>query len=584
MLVSLNAMRVGLLTRFMGDPRHHRRRARSCIPFGSPLPIVQVLLAARARRADPRPLARRRAAGVADRPRRAVAVASRRRARRAAAPDGAAPRARARPGAGARGRGAGDGARRPRAPELQEAQAQAPRLTSRAVHLVPDVGCGTPSVRAGHTGWQARKGGDTMEAATTRDRLGTDDPTAGRASATVVTTPAIANPGPLGLAAFALTTFVLSMFNAGLVGAGGEPIVFGLALAYGGLAQLLAGMWEFRTGNTFGATAFTSYGAFWLSFWAFVQFFEKDVPKADAGHAVGLYLIAWGIFTDVHVRRVAAHDGGGRASCSSLLASTFFVLGIGDAGAHTEHHQARRLDRPRDGGRRVVRVVRGGDERDVRAHRAAGAAADAIDHRRPDPTRGDRMATEEQDARAASSRSCSSQERFEPPEEFVADALDHRPVGLRGGRPGLRGLVGRAGRRRCDWFEQVGHRCSTSPTRRSTSGSPAASSTSSYNCLDRHVEAGHGDRVAFHWRGEEGEERDITYADLHRDVQRFANALKDHGIEQGRRRRDLPADDPRGRRRDARLRAHRRAAQRRLRRLLAPSRCASAWRSPRPRR
>src|SRR3954466_14761524 len=55
----------------------------------------------------------------------------------------------------------------------------------------------------------------------------------------------------------------------------------------------------------------------------------------------------------------------------------------------------------------------------------------------------------------------------------------------------------------------------------------------SYNCLDRHVEAGRGDRVAFHWRGEEGEERDITYADLHGDVQRFANALKDHGIEAG---------------------------------------------------
>jgi acetyl-CoA synthetase len=55
----------------------------------------------------------------------------------------------------------------------------------------------------------------------------------------------------------------------------------------------------------------------------------------------------------------------------------------------------------------------------------------------------------------------------------------------------------------------------------------------SYNCLDRHVEAGNGDRVAFHWRGEEGEERDLTYAELHRDVQRFANALKDLGIEKG---------------------------------------------------
>ena len=55
----------------------------------------------------------------------------------------------------------------------------------------------------------------------------------------------------------------------------------------------------------------------------------------------------------------------------------------------------------------------------------------------------------------------------------------------------------------------------------------------SYNCLDRHVEAGNGDRVAYHWRGEEGEERDITYAELHRDVQKLANALKDLGIEKG---------------------------------------------------
>ena len=52
----------------------------------------------------------------------------------------------------------------------------------------------------------------------------------------------------------------------------------------------------------------------------------------------------------------------------------------------------------------------------------------------------------------------------------------------------------------------------------------------SYNCVDRHVEAGNGDRVAYHWRGEQGEERDITYADLHRDVQRLANGLKDLGV------------------------------------------------------
>ena len=143
----------------------------------------------------------------------------------------------------------------------------------------------------------------------------------------------IADPAPLGLAAFALTTFVLSMFNADLIGKGGEPIVFGLALAYGGLAQVLAGMWEFRTGNTFGAVAFTSYGAFWLSFWAFVQFFEKSVPAADAGHAVGLFLIAWGVFT-TYMLVASLRTTAAIATVFALLAVTFFLLGIGNAGAH----------------------------------------------------------------------------------------------------------------------------------------------------------------------------------------------------------------------------------------------------------
>jgi succinate-acetate transporter protein len=146
--------------------------------------------------------------------------------------------------------------------------------------------------------------------------------------------PITADPGPLGLAAFALTTFVLSMYNADLVGAGGRPVVLGLALAYGGLAQLLAGMWEFRTGNTFGAVAFTSFGAFWLSFWALNQFFVKQIPAADVGHAVGLFLIAWGIFTTYMF--VASL----RVSVAVMLvffalAITFFLLGIGESGAHT---------------------------------------------------------------------------------------------------------------------------------------------------------------------------------------------------------------------------------------------------------
>jgi len=142
----------------------------------------------------------------------------------------------------------------------------------------------------------------------------------------------VADPAPLGLAAFALTTFVLSMFNSGLMNEAGEPIVFGLALAYGGLAQLLAGMWEFKNGNAFGATAFTSYGAFWLSFWAFEQFYAKSVPETHLGDAVGLYLIAWGIFT-AYMIVASLRVSVAVAVVFVLLAITFILLGIGDAGA-----------------------------------------------------------------------------------------------------------------------------------------------------------------------------------------------------------------------------------------------------------
>src|ERR671939_165005 len=146
--------------------------------------------------------------------------------------------------------------------------------------------------------------------------------------------PAIAHPGPLGLCGFALTTFVLSCINAGLFPAGATNIVVGLALFYGGLAQLLAGMWEFRTGNTFGATAFTSYGAFWISFWALEQFFAKSIPAANAGDAVGLYLIAWGIFT-AYMFIASLRTTAAISVVFVLLAVTFFILGIGESGGST---------------------------------------------------------------------------------------------------------------------------------------------------------------------------------------------------------------------------------------------------------
>ena len=142
-----------------------------------------------------------------------------------------------------------------------------------------------------------------------------------------------ADPAPLGLAAFALTTFVLSMFNADLVNKAGEPVVLGLALAYGGVAQVLAGMWEFRTGNTFGAVAFTSYGAFWVSFWALITFFAADIPAEHAGAAIGLYLISWGIFT-AYMFVASLRTTGAVALVFILLTITFALLGIGNSGGN----------------------------------------------------------------------------------------------------------------------------------------------------------------------------------------------------------------------------------------------------------
>jgi uncharacterized protein len=140
----------------------------------------------------------------------------------------------------------------------------------------------------------------------------------------------IADPAPLGLAAFALTTFFLSFVNAGLVPETVEPVVFGLALAYGGGAQFVAGMWEFTKGNTFGATAFTSYGAFWLSFWWLTAHLDTyKIPEADAGKGLGLYLIAWGIFT-AYMTVAASRVNGAVLTVFVLLTATFVILGIGD--------------------------------------------------------------------------------------------------------------------------------------------------------------------------------------------------------------------------------------------------------------
>ena len=107
----------------------------------------------------------------------------------------------------------------------------------------------------------------------------------------------IADPAPLGLAAFALTTFLLSAANANWMSAASGNAWLGYALAYGGLAQLLAGMWEFRNRNVFGATAFSTYGAFWIGLFLWVQFVAPHILRPSvAAHDLGWILLAFAIF------------------------------------------------------------------------------------------------------------------------------------------------------------------------------------------------------------------------------------------------------------------------------------------------
>lgn len=137
----------------------------------------------------------------------------------------------------------------------------------------------------------------------------------------------IADPAPLGLAGFAMTTFVLSFINANIIKeSGAVNVVLALALFYGGTAQLLAGMWEYKRGNTFGATAFGSFGAFWLSFWALEKLSAKNA--GDIHQAVGLYLLAWCIFT-AYMTLAALRTNLAVLAVFVLLTLTFLFLAIG---------------------------------------------------------------------------------------------------------------------------------------------------------------------------------------------------------------------------------------------------------------
>jgi succinate-acetate transporter protein len=147
-----------------------------------------------------------------------------------------------------------------------------------------------------------------------------------------------ADPVPLGLSGFALTTAALSWILLGILPKADQPVVIPLAIFFGGGAQLLAGMWAFAERNAFAAAAFSGYGAFWLSFWLLNSVFLKKIPAAQQPGAQELYLILWGIFTfylwvasfrvSVAVNVVLA-----------LLVPAYVLIGIGiDAGDATVTH------------------------------------------------------------------------------------------------------------------------------------------------------------------------------------------------------------------------------------------------------
>jgi succinate-acetate transporter protein len=141
---------------------------------------------------------------------------------------------------------------------------------------------------------------------------------------------AFANPAPLGLVGFGLTTVVLSLINAGVLPLGGEQVVIPLAFAYGGIIQMIAGLLEFRTGNTFGTVAFLSYGAFWWWFALLILLGGHGVlDLSHAGSTIAVTLIGWGVFTLfmwISTFRLS------RALWLIFLTLwiTFFLLGFGD--------------------------------------------------------------------------------------------------------------------------------------------------------------------------------------------------------------------------------------------------------------
>jgi succinate-acetate transporter protein len=197
--------------------------------------------------------------------------------------------------------------------------------------------------RTATTGPGRHESRDVLMATTTTRRVATtpteDNPIASRP----VPPAGQADPAPIGLAAIGGSAFILSVVNADQIDRTALPVLFGVALAYGGVVLLLAGMWELKIGNTFGATAFLTYGGFFLSFWALEQFYLRQIVTAPGGAqhvgpAIGLFVLPWAIFTTclgvASLRTTAA-----LASTFALAVPTLWLLTAGYFGLHLEQHQ-----------------------------------------------------------------------------------------------------------------------------------------------------------------------------------------------------------------------------------------------------
>ncbi|HET7324811.1 MAG TPA: acetate uptake transporter [Halococcus sp.] len=140
------------------------------------------------------------------------------------------------------------------------------------------------------------------------------------------------NPAPLGLAVFGMTTIFLSIFNAGLLPAAGEVLVWPLALFVGGIPQLFAGIMEYRDGNTFGTVAFNAYGAFWIWLGAAEILGAAgilDLSAEGVTTALGVSLVLWGVFT-LYMWVATFRLNWGLWIVFLTLTVTFFLLGFGD--------------------------------------------------------------------------------------------------------------------------------------------------------------------------------------------------------------------------------------------------------------